>query len=72
LSQIRLESNIKKEENKQEQKKDYIPSSLLNRITLRKREGGGVNKIDLYSLLPRSVTTIDSFETRNPNFILLD
>jgi hypothetical protein len=72
LSQIRLESNIKKEENKQEQEEDYIPFSLLNRITLRKREGGGINKIDLCSLLPRLVATIDSFETRNLNFILLD
>jgi hypothetical protein len=72
LSQIRLESNIKKEENKQEQEEDYIPFSLLSRITLRKREGKGINKIDLCSLLPRSVTTIDSFETSNPNFILLD
>jgi hypothetical protein len=72
LSQIRLESNIKKEEDKQEQEKDYIPSFLLNRITLRKREKKGVDKIDLCFLSPRSVAMIDSFETRNPNFILLD
>jgi hypothetical protein len=72
LSQIYLESNIKKEENKQEQEEDYISSSLLSKITLRKKERGGVDKIDLCFLLPRSVTTIDSFETRNPNFILLD
>jgi hypothetical protein len=72
LSQIHLESNIKKEENKQEQEEDYIPSFLLSKITLRKREKKGINKIDLCSLSPRSVATIDSFETRNPNFILLD
>jgi hypothetical protein len=72
LSQIYLESNIEKEENKQEQEKDYIFSFLLNKITLKKRKRKGINKIDLCSLLPRSVTTIDSFETRNPNFILLD
>jgi hypothetical protein len=72
LSQIHLESNIKKEENKQEQEEDYILSFLLNKITLRKREGGGVNKIDLCFLSPRSIAIIDSFETRNPNFIPLD
>jgi hypothetical protein len=72
LSQIHLESDIKEEENKQEQEEDYIPSSLLSRITLRKKEEGGVDKMDLCFLLPRLVTTIDSFETRNPNFILLD
>jgi hypothetical protein len=72
LSQIRLESNIKKEEDKQEQEEDYISFSPLNKITLRKRKKKGVDKIDLCSLLPRSITTIDSFETRNPNFILLD
>jgi hypothetical protein len=61
LSQIRYMLSDKEEE----EDNGYIPSSLLGRIALREEEEG----IDICSLPPRSVATIDSFDARNQDFL---
>jgi hypothetical protein len=69
LSQIRVSSN------NNSNKKDNIPLFLLGKIGLNNKDNNNnkkENNIDLYPESFCSIIIIDSFEARNPLFIVFD
>jgi hypothetical protein len=61
LSLVRYTSDSEEED----EDDGYIPSSLLGRMVIRDEE----EDMDMCSSPPRSVATIDSFDTRNQDFL---